>query len=151
MMQLDDTDQVLTELQSSNIKTVSLALYGLVGDPTGQVSVRNQLETMLSKRDIFITSIKPARYGEVCWLAGHALSFEYAIAGIDKNVVVRDSFEPLRGEEIVKPALEQGISEQLSMDKLIIELIRGGVVQRKKTIVFWTHSARRYLQRIGRL
>jgi hypothetical protein len=66
----------------------------LIEDPTGDERIRAAVEELLDDRTPCVVMI-PIRYGEVRWLAAHALAAERRAAGLDPSVRLAGVTRPI--------------------------------------------------------
>ncbi|WP_306358317.1 MULTISPECIES: hypothetical protein [unclassified Nocardia] len=78
---------------------VAITLRTLLTDPLADVRVVPYLKGLLTDTTLCVLSI-PYRYGEMRWLAAHALRAEYDALGIDDMIELHDVVRPLDFNEI---------------------------------------------------
>lgn len=84
------------------------ALAACLQAPTGDPRLRPLIERLLDDRTPVIVSA-PFRYGELRWLAAHALAGERAAAGVRDPVEIPDALPPLGTAELLRAAEAAGV------------------------------------------
>jgi hypothetical protein len=116
------TDEELAEtikwLESPNVADRAVTLKSLWVWPSGDERLLPYLERLLEDKTPCVVGI-PVRYGEVCWLAAHALAAEYKALG--RHDVVR-----LSG--VVKPIHEEPLGELAQEAHITYNKDPGGLI-----------------------
>lgn len=100
----DEFNQLAANLQSQEVTLRTSALKDLAQYPSGDARILPLLETLLQDKTPCIVML-PYRFGEVRWLAAHALAAEYAALGIAKTVRLEGVVRPINTQEFA--TLEQ--------------------------------------------
>ena len=145
-MSIIHIERILAHLQSEDANEVAASAREICKIPTGDNAVREMLVSLLSDKRLCIAKIKPTRYAEVRWIVGLALSYERAFAGMVENVVVHQTFEPLKAEAIQQVAKDAGLDYTQSYHELITELELREKITRYDRI-FWVELAQGDLER----
>ena len=101
--EMDDAEKrrLLIGLKADKASEVASTLREIRQNPTGNSHIIKTIDELLSDKRVTITDIQPMiYYGELSWLAGLTLTYEYAKIGRDDNVVVPSTFEPLSANEL---------------------------------------------------
>jgi hypothetical protein len=149
-------EALLEALKSDETRVVQNALKHIRLKPTGDSHIQAAIESLLSDKRITIVEIKPTvTFGELAYLAGDALTFEYAKGGKEENVVIQNTILPLGASEVHKIASDEEFKEATGTfnDKimnLLVILDKKGKIKRGP-ILFVTKRAELLLKRWGEL
>lgn len=90
---------LLADLASSDVQDRVAVLKVLVEDPTGDPRVAAAIEPLLEDRTPCVLT-NPPSYGELRWLAAHALTAERFAGGQPQDVLLRDAIAPMNAEQL---------------------------------------------------
>ena len=103
-----ELDEMIEDLRSHKTSIRVATLECLRQDPSKDRRVLPHLEDLLEDRTPSIVML-PYRFGEIRWLAAHALAAERAALGIKEPVRLQDVVRPLSTEEFVAIRNKVGI------------------------------------------
>jgi hypothetical protein len=92
-------EDLVGDLRSSEVDTRRCALIDVRDHPTGDCRVIPYLQSLCEDTAICVVSL-PFLFGEIRWLAAHALAAEYRVAKLDTQVTLR-VIKPINTDEFV--------------------------------------------------
>ncbi|WP_346292971.1 hypothetical protein [Sphaerothrix gracilis] len=98
MLKDNEFNQLAANLQSEDLALRVSALKELAQNPTGDKRVLPILESLLQDKTPCLVML-PYRFGEVRWIAAHALAAEYAVLDLDKKVRLEGVVRPINTQE----------------------------------------------------
>lgn len=110
----EDLAYTLEGIEGPDVSRCAIALRMLVGSPTGDARLLPAVEARLADRRGCVVGL-PYRYGEVRWLAAHALASERATLGVVDAVVV-EVVEPLDTAGLLSAAERCGVPGRGGVD-----------------------------------
>lgn len=123
----DDELQRRITMLNGDIDQIKEVLEFSLENPLGDARLLTYLESMLDDRRLCVMGV-PYYYGELRWLVAEAVASEQGKLGIDDGVYLKNTFRPMRTEEINKLAQNAGIDMKLkSFEKLQILVQLGKV------------------------
>lgn len=107
---LTDTElqELVDDLHSQDLSLRVAALKDLWQYPSQDARVLPYLEALLEDKTFCIV-ILPYQYGEIRWLAAHALAAERSVLGIQEPVKLVDVIRPLDTQEFVAISQSGGV------------------------------------------
>lgn len=98
MLSDKELQELLEDLYSENLSMRVAVLKDLEQYPSGDTRVLSYLEALLDDKTPCVVSI-PYLFGEIHWLAAHALAAERKVLGIKEPVSLKGIVRPLDTEE----------------------------------------------------
>jgi hypothetical protein len=95
----DEIPLLLADLASADVQDRVAVLKVLAEDPTGDPRVAAAIEPLLDDRTPCVLTAPPS-YGELRWLAAHALAAERHAGGQPPDVLLRDAVAPMNAEQL---------------------------------------------------
>lgn len=108
MLNNQEFNELIEDMQSYDISMRVAALKDLIQDPSADPRVLAYLENLLSDTTPCAIS-RPYRFGEIRYLAAHALAAERAAMGINEPVLMNKVVRPLNTEELASAEKAAGI------------------------------------------
>lgn len=112
MPEPDEIELLLEDLASPDVQDRVAVLKVLVDDPTGDARIAAALEPLLDDRSPCRLALPPT-YGELRWLAAHALVRELEKAGVQRRLLIPAVPVPVAAPELARRAAAAGLPERL--------------------------------------
>lgn len=109
MLSNQELSEIIEELTNNEVSMKSAMLKVLWDDPAADARILPYLERLLYDKTPCLLAI-PYRFGEIRWLAAHALAAERAALGIMKPVRLRNVVPPLDTAGVVSHEDKAGIN-----------------------------------------
>lgn len=113
--------ELLEELTSEDASFRAATLKVLWEYPSADLRVLPYLEQLLNDKTPCILAI-PYVFGEIRWLAAHALAAERAALGINEPIYLLNVVRPAETGDIIKAEYEAGIKARGGVDGLLENL-----------------------------
>ena len=117
-MNNEEFRETIGELQSDDVSMRALILRTWQRSPTADNRVLSYVEALLADRTPCLVSI-PYQYGELRWLAAHALAQERRALGITDPVCLLGVVVPLSTEDLVAIARFANVKVRGGMDSVL--------------------------------
>ncbi len=118
MLNDQDFNELIEDLQSDVIPRRVAALRDLIREPLADARVLPFLEKLLNDTTPCVISI-PYRFGEIRYLAAHALAVERTALGIAEPVRMNKIVYPLNTEELVSARKGASIKGRGGVDGML--------------------------------
>ena len=119
MLTEEEYPEIIADLTGNNTSIKSDLLRVLCQHPSADRRILPYLSRLLYDKSPCLLSI-PYLFGEIRWLAAHALAAERAALGIQKPVSLRQVVKPLDTGDIVRAEYAAGIKPRGGVDGLLI-------------------------------
>lgn len=125
---LTDTElqELVEDLHSQDLSLRVAALKDLWQYPSGDARILPYLEALLEDKTLCIIML-PYQYGEIRWLAAHALAAERTALGIQEPVKLLGVIRPLDTQEFVAVSQAAGVEYSGGVEGVLatLAILRG--------------------------
>ena len=118
MLTSEEFPEIIEDLTGDDTAMKSALLKVLWERPSADARILPYLSRLLYDKSPCLLSI-PSLFGEIRWLAAHALAAERAALGIQKPVCLRQIVQPLETGDIVRAEYAAGIEARGGVDGLL--------------------------------
>ena len=119
MLTTEEFPEIIEDLIGSDVSMKAALLRVLWQHPSADERILPYLSRLLYDKSPCLLSI-PSLFGEIRWLAAHALAAERAVLGIQKPVCLRQVVKPLDTGGIVRAEYAAGIKPRGGVDGLLV-------------------------------